>query len=75
MGQFFTLAKFSAFAAVALLSPVFAFLIAVAAEILFGVVADASALPLVAFIAIGAVGCSRLRKWRALPRGRAPIVT
>jgi hypothetical protein len=75
MGQFLTLAKFSAFAAVALLSPVFAFLIAIAVEILFGAVADAGALPPVAFIAIGAVGCSRLRKLYVCSRGREPIQT
>jgi hypothetical protein len=73
VGQFLTWAKFSVVAAAALISPVFVFLIAIAVEILIGVVEDAGALPLVAFIVAGAIGSSRLSKLRARPRGGAPI--
>ena len=75
MGQFTTWAKFSVVVAAALISPVFVFLIAIGVEILIGVVEDAGALPLVAFIIAGAVGFSRLRKLRARLRGKAPIAT
>jgi hypothetical protein len=75
MGQFITWAKFSVVVTAALISPIFVFLIAIAVEILIGAIQDAGALPLVAFILAGAIGCLRLRKLCALPRGRAPIAT
>jgi hypothetical protein len=75
MDRFLTWAKFSVIVTAVLISPVLAFFIAIAVEILIGAVADADALPLVAFIVAGAIGCSRLRKLRAHPRGKAPIAT
>jgi hypothetical protein len=75
MDQFLTCAKFSVIATAVLISPVLAFFIAIAVEILIGVVEDVAALRLVAFIVAGAIGCSRLRELRARPRGKAPIAT
>ena len=75
MDQFLTWAKLSVIAAAVLISPVLTFFIAIAVEGLIGVVEDVGALPLVAFIVAGAIGCSRLRKLRAHPRGKTPIAT
>jgi hypothetical protein len=75
MGQFLIWAKFSVVVSATLISPVFVFFVAIAVEILVGVVEDAGALPLVAFIIAGAIGFSRLRKLRTRPHGRAPIAT
>jgi hypothetical protein len=75
MGQFVIWAKFSVVVAATLISPVFVFFVAIAVEILVGVVEDAGALPLVAFIIAGAIGFSRLHKLRTRPHGRAPIAT
>ena len=44
------------------LSPVLAFLTAIAVEIVIGVLKDAGMLQLLAFVAIGAIGSSLLRK-------------
>jgi len=75
MDQFLRWAKFSVIAAAVLISPVLVFFIAIAVEILIGVVEDAGALPFVAFTVAGAIGCSRLRKLRARRRGIVPIAT
>jgi UPF0716 family protein affecting phage T7 exclusion len=47
-----------------LLSPVFAFLMALAVEILIGLVADGGALALLALVAAGAIGGFLLRELR-----------
>jgi hypothetical protein len=73
MGRFPTWSKFSLVAGAGLLSPVLAFLMAIAIEILIGAVKDAGALPLLAIIIAGAIGGSLLRKLRARHRGSAPI--
>jgi len=62
MGRFPSWAKFSVVAAVGLLSPVFAFLMAIAVEISIGAVKDAGALPLLALAIAVAIGCSLIRK-------------
>ena len=59
----------------AVLSPVLAFLMAIAVEILIGALKDAGALPFLAFVAIGAIGCLSLRKLWVGSRKRAPIKT
>ena len=67
MGRFPSWAKFSVVAAAVLLSPVFAFLMAIAVEISIGAVKDAGAVPLLALVVAGAIGCSLLRKACARP--------
>lgn len=62
-------------AAAVLLSPVLAFLTAIAVEILIGVLQDAGLLPVVGLVAIGAIGWSLLRKLWVRPRGDAPAET
>ena len=62
MGRFPTWAKFWVVAAAVLLSPVIAFLMAIAVEVSIGAVADAGALPLLALVVAGAIGCSLIRK-------------
>ena len=62
-------------AAAAVLSPVLAFFMAIAVEILIGALKDAGALPFLAFVAIGAIGCLPLRKLWVGSRKRAPIKT
>ena len=62
MGRFPSWAKFSVVAAVGLLSPVFAFLMAIAVEISIGAVKDAGELPLLALAVAVAIGCSLIRK-------------
>ena len=56
-------------AVAALLSPVLAFLIAIAVEILIGALMDAGVLPLFALGAAGAIGGAQFRKHRVRPRG------
>jgi hypothetical protein len=58
-----------AIAAAALLSPVLAFLLALALEIVIVVLQDAGVLKFVALAAAGAVGWSMLRKLWVRPRG------
>jgi hypothetical protein len=58
-----------AIAAAALLSPVLAFLLALAVEIVIVVLQDAGVLKFVALAAAGAVGWSMLRKLWVRPRG------
>ena len=57
MGRFPSWAKFSVVAAAVLLSPVLAFLMAIAVEISIGAVKDAGALPLLALVVAGTIGC------------------
>jgi hypothetical protein len=58
-------APLSIIAGAMLLSPVLAFLGAIAVEIVIGVLVDAEALAPLAFVAAGAIGWSLLRKlWR-----------
>jgi hypothetical protein len=56
-------------AVAALLSPVLAFLIAIAVEILIGALMDAGVLPLFALVAAGSIGGSQFRRQRVRPRG------
>jgi len=58
-----------------LLSPVLAFLTAIGVEILVGVLRDADLLAPFAFVAIGAIGWSLLRKLWVRPQGGAPVET
>ena len=58
-----------AIATTALLSPVLAFLLAMAVEIVIVVLQDAGVLKFVALVAVGAVGWSMLRKLWVPPRG------
>ena len=51
-----------------LLSPVFAFLMALAVEILIGLVSDGGALALLALVAAGAIGGFLLRELRMCPQ-------
>ena len=61
-------------AAAVLLSPVLAFLMAIAVEVLIGALKDAGVFPLLAIIVAGAIGWSMLRKLWVRPRG-APVGT
>jgi hypothetical protein len=70
-----TWATWSIAAAVVLLSPVLAFLMAIGVEILIGVLQDAGMLPGLAVGAIGAIGWSMLRKLWVRPRSSAPVGT
>jgi hypothetical protein len=65
MGRFPTWTKLAVVAAACLLSPVFAFAMAIAIEISIGAVKDSGALPLLTFMVAGATGYSFLRKRRA----------
>jgi hypothetical protein len=53
----------------ALLSPVLAFLLAIAVEILIGALMDAGVLPLFALVAAGIIGGSQFGRQRVRPRG------
>ena len=55
-------AELSIIAAAVLLSPVFAFLMAIAVEILIGLLVEAGAPVLPAFVATGAIGWMLLRR-------------
>jgi hypothetical protein len=65
--RFPTWTKFWVVAAAVLLSPVLAFLMAIAVEISIGAVEEAGALPLLALVVAGAIGCSLIRKAGARP--------
>ena len=67
MGRFPTWTKFWVVAAAGLLSPVFAFLMAIAVEISIGAIEDSGGLSLLALVVAGAIGCSLLRKACARP--------
>jgi hypothetical protein len=56
----------------AVLSPVLAFLMAIAVEIFIGVLKDAGILE---FLAVGAISWLLLRKLRVRPRGSASVET
>ena len=58
--------------AAAVLSPVLAFLMAIAVEIFTGVLKDAGILE---FLAVGAISWLLLRKLRVRPRGSASVET
>jgi hypothetical protein len=62
-------------AAAAILSPVLAFLMAIAVEIVVGVLNDAGKLKSVALVAAGAMGWSWCRKVWVRARGRATVET
>jgi hypothetical protein len=68
-------AKWAIFVAGVLLSPVLAFLSAIAVEIVLGVLQDAGVLKFVALAAIGAVGWSWCRKLWVWACGRATVET
>jgi hypothetical protein len=70
-----TWAIWSIGAAVVLLSPVLAFLIAIGVEILIGVLYDAGLLPGLAVGAVGAIGWSLFRKLWVRTHGAAPVGT
>jgi hypothetical protein len=74
VGSLPTLAIWS-IAAAAVLSPVFAFLIAIAIEIVLGVLKNAGMLELVALAVIGAIGWVLPGKLWVGPRRRAPVKT
>ena len=59
----------------AVLSPVLAFLMAIAVEIFTGVLKDAGILEFLAVGAIGAISWLLLRKLRVRPRGSASVET
>jgi hypothetical protein len=61
--------------AAAVLSPVLAFLMAIAVEIVIGVLKDAGILEFLAVGTIGAISWLLLRKLRARPRGSASVET
>jgi hypothetical protein len=60
-------------AAAAVLSPVLAFLMATAVEILIGVLKDAGMLEFLALVAASVIGCLLIRKLRVRRRGIAPV--
>ena len=60
-------------AAAAILSPVLAFLMAIAIEIVVVALVDAGALPILAFVTAGAVGWLLLRNLCVRPRGRPTV--
>ena len=61
--------------AAAVLSPVLAFLTAIAVEIFIGVLKEAGILEFLAVGVIGAISWLLLRKLRVRPRGSAPLET
>jgi hypothetical protein len=61
--------------AAAILSPVLAFLMAIAVDIVVGVLIDAGVLKSVALVSAGAVGWSLCRKVWVRARGRATVET
>ena len=73
MGRLFAWTKILVIGAAVLLSPLFAFLTAIAAEILVGVAQDTGALAFVVVIVAGAIGCTRFQRQPAGPQSRAPI--
>jgi hypothetical protein len=61
--------------AAAVISPVLAFLVAIAVEIFIGVLKDAGVFEFLAVGAIGAISWLLLRKLRVRPRGSASVET
>ena len=70
-----TWAVLSIAAAVVLLSPVFAFLIAISVEILIGAVKDAGLLACLALVIASVIGWVLFGKLRVRPRGSGPVET
>ena len=75
MGRLPDWAKWAITAACVLLSPVLAFLLALAVEIVLGALHDAGVLRFVSFAAVGAVGWSWSRKLWVRAHGRAGVET
>jgi hypothetical protein len=67
--------RLSIIAVAALLCPVLAFLMAIAVEILIGVLKDACVPALLVLVVAGAIGWSLFRRLRVRPRRSAPIET
>ena len=67
-------AQLSIIAVAVLLSPLLAFLAAIAVEIVIGILVEAGAPALPGFVVAGAIGWLLLRKLRRRP-GRAPVET
>ena len=67
--------KCTIIAACVLLSPVLAFLLAIAVEIVIGILQDAGVLKFVALVAVGAVAWSWCRKLWVRAYGRARVET
>jgi hypothetical protein len=59
----------------AVLSPVLAFLGAIGVEVLIGTLVDTGLLSFLAFVVVGAIGWSQLRRPSVRQRGRAPVET
>ena len=62
-------------AVAAVLSPVLAFLMAIAVEIVIGFLKDAGLLPFLDLAAVGVIGCSQFRKLWVRSRRRTPVET
>jgi hypothetical protein len=62
-------------AAAAVLSTVLAFLMAIGVEILIDFLTEVGLPAFLAFVLVGALGCSLLRKLWVQPRGSAPVET
>ena len=75
MSSFPTWAHLSIIAAAVLLSPVLAFLMAIAVEILIGSLMEAGVAALLAFVGVGTLGWLLFRKLWVPPRGEAPVET
>jgi hypothetical protein len=75
MGRLPDWTKWTIIAACALLSPVLAFLLALAVEIVLSALHDAGVLRFVSFAAVGAVGWSWCRKLWVRAYGRARVET
>jgi amino acid transporter len=75
MGRFPDWAKWTIIAAAVLLSPVLAFLSAIAVEIVLGVMQDAGVLKFVALATVGVVGWSWCRKLWVQACGRIRVET
>ena len=67
--------KLTIIAACVLLSPVLAFLLAIAVEVVIGILQDAGVLKFVALLAVGAVACSWCRKLWVRAYGRTRVET
>jgi hypothetical protein len=68
-----TWAHLSIIAAAVLLCPALAFLMAIAVEILIGVLKDAGVPALLVLVVAGAIGWSLFRKLWGRPRGSVPV--
>jgi hypothetical protein len=75
MRSFPTWAQLSVVAAVVLLSPVLALLMAIAVEIFIGILVEAGLPALIVLVAAGAIGWPLLRRLRVRHGGHAPAET